>query len=53
MGAVTYPALPTPSRRRVLRSFDQYANLVFDGCVERSVVEDKYADEDLGMQASV
>lgn len=34
-----------------LRSFDQFANLVLEGAVERIIVGDQYADIPLGLQA--
>lgn len=34
----------------VLRSFDQFANLVMEGAVERIIVGDTYGDIPLGLQ---
>ncbi|GLI58514.1 hypothetical protein VaNZ11_000250 [Volvox africanus] len=34
----------------VLRSFDQFANLVIEGAVERIIVGDQYGDIPLGLQ---
>lgn len=34
------------------RSFDQFANLVLDSCIERVVVGEQFGDIELGVQAS-
>ena len=33
----------------ILRSFDQFANLVLEGAIERIIVENKYAEVPLGL----
>lgn len=37
----------------VLRSFDQFANLVIEGAVERIIVGEQYGDIPLGLQVSI
>mmetsp|Transcript_11008 Transcript_11008/g.40360 ORF Transcript_11008/g.40360 Transcript_11008/m.40360 type:complete len:132 (-) Transcript_11008:53-448(-) len=33
----------------ILRSFDQFSNLVLDECIERHIVDTQFADEPLGL----